>query len=190
MPKQKPKKVLSVDVINKLISDYQSGLSLKETCKLNGISLFYGRHYLKSYIRTPCDQWKSEVVEKYMSGETCTALAEKYDLYIPTVRTYLESVGAIEERKRITIESYQPVIEDYKNGLVQRELAEKYSQFSKGTIHHIVDKYCQKRNATTEEIDEYEMIDKLPKAEVKAKIRVFRTKEHVYKDIFDLVAGV
>lgn len=194
MASKEPKKKLPQEMVDKLISDYKSGMTLKQVCKENEVGIFYARYYLKDYIGVVDDSWKKEVVARYMSGETYVKLADDYGICINTVSDYLKLVGAVAERKRRLLETYEPVIEDYKKGLVERELVEKYPHFTKNNVHHIIDKYCPKRTVKVEEEDEYELIKKLPKAKEKARIRVTKEivdkKVHTYHDIFDMVAGV
>lgn len=186
MPKKELKKRLSAEKVDKIIADYQSGMTLKEVCAANNISIFYVRNCLKDYLNIEVKDWKKEVVERYMNGEFCSEMEKDCGVSKTTISHYLKSVGATEEKKKRMMESFQPVIDDFISGMVERELAEKYPQFTQNNIHHIITKFCPKRN----EVDEYEMIESLPKAEPKESIKFVRVNRKVYADITDLIAGV
>lgn len=187
MPKQKPKKRLPAEVVEKIIADYQSGMSLKKVAEVNNVSPFYARQYLDDYIRAFDKSWQGEVVERYLNGAVCVRLAEEYGITTSTLSKYLLESGATKEKKRRMMESFQPVIKSWHDGLTEPQLLEKYPQFSKNNIHHIVNKFCPKRR---EETDFEEVLENLPKAEPKETIRFVRVERKVYRDITDMIAGV
>ena len=187
MPKNKPKKRLPAALVEKIIADYQSGMSLKKVAEVNNVSPFYARQYLDDYIRAFDKSWQSDVVEKYLNGGVCVKIAEEHGITTSTLSKYLQEVGAIKIKQDRMMKSFQPVIDDFVKGMKQLELEEKYPQFSKNNIKHIINKYCPKRK---EETDFEEVIESLPKAEKRESIKFVRVNKKVYADITDLIAGV
>ena len=180
--------------IAKIRSDYQSGMSLRETAISNNTSAYFAKQCLDGILKKrnlKRETWKDEIVDRYMNGEVCNEMAKEYGIDVKAIFYYLKSVGATDEKRKRVLESYQPILADYNNGMMPEELLSKYPQFSKNNIRHIVSKFGDKKKP---EVDEEIIIENLQKAKPKEKIRtvkaVVNKKVHVYQDIFDMVAGV
>lgn len=190
-----PLLTISDSLAEKIIADYKNGMTKKEIAIKNGISAYYVRNCLNDHdiennkgISTKKESaWMNTAVEMYYNGNTLAEISERVGIHTWVLLNRFKSTGAIEEKKRRKMESFQPVIDAWNDGLTESQLLEKYPQFSKNNIRHIVHKFCPKRKG---EVCEEEIIENLPKAERKAQIRLVRVEKKVYSDITDIIAGV
>ena len=179
----------------KIIADYKNGLTKKESEIKDGRSAkFDGNclndHDIENNKRISIKEepaWMNTAVEMYYNGNTLAEISERVGIHTWVLLNRFKNTGATEEKKRRKMESFQPVIDAWNDGLTESQLLEKYPQFSKNNIRHIVHKFCPKRKG---EVCEDEIIENLPKAERKAQIRLVRVEKKVYSDITDIIAGV
>ena len=123
--------------MEQVISEYQSGMSMKELGEKYGVSYSTLKTRLKkagvkkitAFERNMMSLPTKQIISEYQSGISPKDLSKKYNLSITRIRSLLkyEGVKKITARERNTMRlPMAQIISEYQSGMTMKELGEKY----------------------------------------------------------------